>query len=76
MMICFFVLEQLLDDDGLVRDNSRNTIRIEEVDRIVHVPLYVLSELVKRRAIQEGTGNSVVDVLLYEHVTHSVDLPF
>jgi hypothetical protein len=36
-------LEQLFDDDRLVRNHARNTVGVEEVDHVVDVPLRVRS---------------------------------
>jgi hypothetical protein len=42
---------------------------VEEVDYVVHVPLRVLSQLFESGAIQQGAGNSIVNVFFDEHVT-------
>jgi hypothetical protein len=43
MMICLPHLSSSLDDDRLTRDHVGNTVGVEEVDYVVHVPLRILS---------------------------------
>jgi hypothetical protein len=67
-------LEQLLDDDRLVRDHACNTVGVQEIDHIVHVPLRILAHPIECGPIEQRTRNAVVGVLLHEHMTGGCDL--
>ena len=56
-------------------DHAGNAVGVGEGGYVVHVPLRVLSRLIESGAIQQGTGNSIVNVFLDDHVTRGRDLP-
>jgi hypothetical protein len=59
----------------MMRDHAGSAVGVEEVDYVVHVPLRGLSQLTESGAIQQGAGNSIVNVFLDDHVTRGRDLP-
>jgi len=69
MMICLRCLNELLDDDGLVRHLASDTISAKEIDRIEQIGLYVLPQLFERRTIKSCPAVSIVNVFLNENVT-------
>ena len=69
------VLDELAEDDRLIRDIACDTIRIEETHRVEQIGLHVPPQLLERRAIQSRAAVSVVDVFLDEHVARGGDLP-
>ena len=69
------VLDELAEDDRLIRDITGDAIRIEEIHRVEQIGLYVPPQLFERRPIQQRAAVSVVDVLLDEHIARGGDLP-
>ena len=69
------VLEELAEDDRLIRDITGDAIRIEEVHRVEQRGSYVPPQRLEPRPIQQGTAVAVVDVFLDEHIARGGDLP-
>jgi hypothetical protein len=76
MMICLPHLSSSSMMNRLVRDYACDAVGVKEIDYVVNVPLRVSSQLVECGAIQQGTGNAVVNVFPDEHVTGGCDLAF
>jgi hypothetical protein len=69
------VLQELVDDDGLIRHLAGNAISAKKIDRIEDIRLNVLAQLFQSGPIHLSPGVTVVNVLLDEHVTAGRDLP-
>ena len=69
------VLDELAEDDRLIRDITGDAIRVEEIHRVEQIGLHVPPQLLERRPVQERAAVSVVDVFLDEHIARGGDLP-
>ena len=69
------MLQELVDNDGLIRHSAGDAIGGKEIDRIEHINLQIRPQLVNGGSIQQRAAISVVDVFPDQHMSCGGDLP-
>ena len=69
------MLQDFVDDDGLIRHLAGDAIGAKKIDRVELIGLHVLAQVLERRPIQQRAAVPVVDVFPDEQMTRGGDLP-
>jgi hypothetical protein len=68
------VLEELAEDDSLIRNVTGDAIRVEEVHGVEQRGSYIPPQRLEPRPVEQGTAVAVVDILPHEHIARGSDL--
>jgi len=70
------VLQDLANDDDLIRHIASDAISVEEIDAVEELCFQVSAQFIECRSIQPGPAVPVINVLFYQDITARLDLAF